>query len=416
MSTFTEPRLESLESEVAAFFALRPDLVADPFPLYSRMREEAPVLILGSVASLTRYADVEAVFRNLTDHSSRRGGGSRTAAAASRLDARGQALLHREMDFEDLKLTSLDPPEHTRVRGLAHRVFTPRRMAEMRATVESILADLIDKAAEKGTVDLVDEVAYELPLFVIGAMLGVPPEDRHRVRHWSTVKATFTGTNYANLEEAVQATVEFRAYVRELVAERRKTRHTDLLAALLEPDPAGDKLGPDELEAMFVLLLFAGHETTTNLIANGVNALLTHPDQLQRLRDDPGLVPNAVEEFLRWTSPSQLVHRVAARTTVIRGVTVPEGTTIRLVLGAANRDPERFENPEELDVGRADIRHLGFGIGPHYCLGQALARMETALALSTLIERFPDMELAGEVRWRANLTLRGLQALPVRLH
>jgi cytochrome P450 len=379
------------------------------------MREEAPVLILGGVASFTSYAGVEAAIRNLADYSSRRGGGSRQAAVAATLDERGRKLLDVEMAFEDLKLTSLDPPHHTRVRGLAHRVFTPRRIEELRATVDTILDELLARAAAKQVVDLVDEVAYELPLFVIGAMLGVPPDDRHLIRRWSTIKATFTGTNYANLEEASQATTEFRAYVRQLVTERRKTRHTDLLAALLEPDEAGDQLRPDELEAMFILLLFAGHETTTNLIGNSVYGLLTHPDQLQRLRDEPALVPNAVEEFLRWSSPSQLVHRIASRTTEIGDTTVPEGTTLRLFVGAANRDPERFDDPDRLDVARPDIRHLGFGIGPHYCLGQALARMEAAVALTALLERFPRIELAGDVEWRPNLTLRGLKSLPVRL-
>jgi cytochrome P450 len=409
-TTVTRPRLEE---EVEAYFALRPDLVANPFPLYKRMREEAPVLMLGGVASVTRAADVEATIRNMGDFSSRRGGGTRQAVAAALLGDRDRELLKRELDFEDLKLTSLDPPEHTRVRNLAHRVFTPRRVVEMRATVDSILEELLDHAAQKDSIDIIDEVAYELPLFVIGAMLGVSPEDRHKVRRWSTIKATFTGANYTNLTEASLATHEFRAFVRDLVAERRKTRHTDLLAALLEPDEAGDQLRPDELEAMFVLLLFAGHETTTNLIGNGMYGLLTHPDQLERLRDEPALVPNAVEEFLRWSSPAQLIHRVAARTAEIGDVTIPEGTTIRLFLGAANRDPERFENPDELDVARPDIRHLGFGIGPHFCLGQALARMEAAAALGALLTRFPKLAIAGEVEWRPNLTLRGLKALPV---
>jgi cytochrome P450 len=412
MTTLARPRLEE---EVEAYFALRPDLVADPFPLYKRMREEAPVLLLGGVASVTKAADVEATIRNMAHFSSRRGGGTRQAAAAAGLGDRGRELLKRELDFEDLKLTSLDPPEHTRVRNLAHRVFTPRRVVEMRSTVESILEELLDRAARKNAIDLVDEIAYELPLFVIGAMLGVSPEDRHKVRRWSTIKATFTGTNYANLDEASMATHEFRAFVRDLVAERRKTRHTDLLAALLEPDEAGDHLRPDELEAMFVLLLFAGHETTTNLIANSVYGLLTHPDQLERLRHEPALVPNAVEEFLRWSSPAQLIHRVAAVTTEIGGVTLAQGTTIRLFLGAANRDPERFENPDQLDVARPDIRHLGFGIGPHFCLGQALARMEATVALSALLARFSGLALAGDVEWRPNLTLRGLKALPVRM-
>jgi cytochrome P450 len=270
-----------LEADVEAFFSLRPDLMQDRFPIYRRMREEAPVFVFGNVASITRYSYVEGVIRNMTDYSSRRGGGSRTAAAMERLDERGRRLLRDEMDFEDLRLTALDPPAHTRMRGFAHRAFTPRRVAELRPTIESILRQLLDEASPKDTVDLIDDVAYKMPLYVIGGMLGVGDGDRHLIRHWSSVRAAFMGTDYSNLEEQSRGTAQFRAYIRSLVAERRTSPHTDLLAALLEPDANGDRLEPHELEAIFALLLFAGHETTTNLIANSVHGLLTHPDQMQ---------------------------------------------------------------------------------------------------------------------------------------
>jgi cytochrome P450 len=226
----------------------------------------------------------------------------------------------------------------------------------------------------------------------------------------------FIGNDFANFRDMHRTLAEFRGYLRGMIAERREERHTDLLAALLAPDEAGDVMTAEELQGMFMLLLFAGHDTTTNLIGSGLFTLLKNPDQLSKVRDDPTLLANATEEFLRYESPNQTVHRFAQRTSTVGGVTIPEGTSIRVMVGAANRDPERFDSPDQCDVARKDVRHLAFGLGPHFCLGQALARLEAPVAVGSLLRRFPKIELVGEVEWNPNLMFRGLRALPVRLN
>jgi cytochrome P450 len=403
-----------LVEEVDSLYALTPEVLADPYPVYHRMRAEAPVLIHAGVAAVTRYADVEAIMRNLDDYSNGRGKGSRTEIVAGRLPAAQAARMQAALDFMDHWVVRLDPPDHTRVRALAHRAFTPRRVAEMTRLVQTIADELLDQAAEKGDFDLIDDYAYQLPLFVIGDMLGVPREDRKLIRRWSEVIATFTGTEYSNIDEMHQTVGDFRAYLHDMIVERRRTRQTDLLAALLEPDEAGDRLSREELEGMFMVLLFAGHETTTNLIGNSIHALLRQPDKLRELLDDLFLVPLATEEFLRYETPVHAVHRTARATTTVSGTTIPEGTTIRLLMGAANRDPDRFAEPDRLDLHR-DPRHLAFGIGPHFCLGQALTRLEGPIAIESLLRRFPGIEPAGPMRWRRNLTLHGLEIFPVRV-
>jgi pimeloyl-[acyl-carrier protein] synthase len=405
----------SLLEEVDALYACRQDAIDDPYPIYHRMRTSSPVLIHNGVAAITRYADVETILRNMDDYSNSRGRGSRITAATSRLGPDRAAKMQEALDFMDMWVVQLDPPAHTRVRGLAHRALTPRRVLELKATVERITDELLDQAAEKGEVDFIDDFAYQLPLFVIGAMLGMPTEDRDRIRYWSDTITKFIGTEFSNVEETQKAIADFRVYLHDMIVERRKTRHTDLLAALLEPDEAGDKLSREELEGMFMVLLFAGHETTTNLIGNSLYTLLRKPDHMRQLREDPSLIPMAIEEFLRFESPAQVVHRVARNTTTVSETEIPAGTTIRLLMGAANRDPERIEDPDRLDF-RRDVRHLAFGIGPHFCLGQALTRLEGPIALEHVLQRFPSIELSGEARWRRNITLRGLEVFPISVN
>jgi cytochrome P450 len=397
------------------YFDLEPEIVQDPYPLFHRLQAEAPVLIFRSMATLTRYADIESVIRDMETYVSRPVGASRVEAAAARLDPHRAALLRENVAFMGQWLSVSDPPAHTRIRGLAHRAFTPRHVAELRQQVQRITGELLDRAAERGRVELIDEFAFQLPLFVIGAMLGAPAEDRRLVRRLSNALADFIGAEYRGIEEANQAIKEFRSYLHDLYEKRRASPGPDLLTAFMEAEADGQRLTRDELDATMVQLLFAGHETTTNLIANGLHALLTHPDQLARLRAEPQLIGNAVEEFLRWNTSSQVLHRSASRDSEIAGVGIPRGMTLRLFLGAANRDPERYEEPDRFDMTRADLKHLGFGIGPHYCLGQALARMETAIAVGTILARFPVIELEGPAGWRPNLQLRGLEALPLRL-
>jgi len=402
----------SLLQEVEALYACRQEAIDDPYPIYHRMRSESPVLLHAGVAAVTRYTDVEAIMRNLVDYSNVRGKGSRIETAVAKLPEDKANKMREVLAFMDMWVVQLDPPDHTRIRGLAHLALTPRRVADLGDTVVAITDELLDQMGQRGQVDFIDEFAYQLPLYVIGAMLGMPTADRDRIRYWSDTITTFIGTEFSNIDEAQAAVADFRAYLKEAIAERRKTRHTDLLAALVEADEAGDKMSLAELEAMFMVLLFAGHETTTNLIGNSVYWLLKSPDHMRQLRADPSLIPLAIEEFLRFESPAQVVHRVARNTTTVSGTEIPAGTTIRLLMGAANRDPEKFEEPDRLDFQR-DPRHLGFGIGPHFCLGQALTRLEAPIALERLLHRFPSVELAGEPRWRRNITLRGFEHFPI---
>ena len=404
-----------LEAAVERYYDLDPALVQDPYPLFHRLQDEAPVLILRSMATLTRYADIEATIRDLDTFISRPSGASRVEAAAARVDGDTARMLRENVAFMALWLSISDPPAHTRIRGLAHRAFTPRRVAEMRSSVERITGELLDRCAEMGTVELIDDFAYQLPLYVIGDMLGAPAADRLLIRDWSNTLSDFVGAEYRGIAEAHRAIAEFREYLHGLYEHRRHHPADDLLTAFIEAEEDGHRLTPDELDATMVQLLFAGHETTTNLIGNGLHALLIHPDQMALLRSDPGLIGNAVEECLRWNTSSQVLHRQASRDSELHGVTIPRGMTLRLFLGAANRDPRRYADADAFDITRRGIRHLGFGIGPHYCLGQALARMETAIALGTLLRRFPVIEPAGPLRFRSNLQLRGLDGLPLRL-
>jgi cytochrome P450 len=403
----------ALLGEVDAFYAHRDDLIQDPYPLFRRMRAEAPVLAWRSLVIVTSWAETETVIRDMQAYSNSRGRGSRVDAVADAMEPELAAAFRADQAFLDLQLPRADPPLHTRLRSLAHQAFTPRRVAEMRPMIERIVDELLDAAAARGGLEVIDDLAYQLPLRVIGDMLGAAPEDQLDIRRWSAAQADFIGNGYRNFADFHRNLEEFRAYIRRLIVERRRTRHTDLLAALLEVEEDGDRLTPEELEATFVVLLFAGHETTTNLIGNLIHALLTQPDQLARLRSEPGLIGNAVEEILRWNTSSQVIHRLTTRPTELAGVSVPEGQTVRLELGAANRDPDHFDDPDSFDIARPDVRHLGFGIGPHYCLGQALARMETQVAVGRLCERFPRLELAGDARFRPNLMLRGLVRLPI---
>jgi cytochrome P450 len=309
----------------------------------------------------------------------------------------------------------MDAPEHTRLRTLVHKVFTPRRVAEMRPRVERITADLIAALRGGESAEVVHDYAYGLPIYVIADMLGAPPADWEAIRDWSSQLAAFQPPHYEGIHETWNAIVEFRAYVQDLIAERRRTQHTDLLAALLDVELDGDRLTQEELEAMFVLLLFAGHETTTNLISNGVYRLLSHPDQLALLRADPDLIVSAVEELLRYDTNVQTGPRMAARDLQVAGVEIPKGSSVMTIIAAANRDPDRFSEPDRLDIRREDNKHLGFSVGPHYCLGQALARLEAQIAIGGFFREFPETELAGEVHWRPNIHQRRVVELPVTL-
>ncbi len=311
----------------------------------------------------------------------------------------------------------LDPPDHDRLRGLLARAFTPRQVARITPITEEIAETLAGEAARIGEVDLYDCFAQKLPLQVICSLLAIPSIDFEAVGEWTAALslATATPTPQARIE-ADRAILCFDDYVKRLVTERRLRPGDDLLSALIAVEEGGDRLSPDELVAMVVQLLYAGHETTRNLIGNGLISLLDHPAELERLRRDPGLIPNAVEEILRFEPPILFLSRVALADVEQAGVAVRAGDLVHVNLASANRDPEIYPEPHRFDVGRADTHHLGFGWGMHFCMGASIARMEGRVALTALLRNFSRIELVGErPDWAPATALRTLERFPLRL-
>ena len=388
--------------------AMSPAFREDPYPFYERFRGPTPLLrVAETIWFALGLADVTAMLRhpNLSTDESH----AATEAGRTEEDPnRARSLLF------------MDPPDHTRLRGLVARAFTPRRIDDLRAATAAIAADLVDAmAAQQGPVDLVQAFAYPLPVRVICALLGVPPEDEAIFTAWSRGIARSIDPSVLRTPAIdagiAEARAGLRAYLGDLLAARRRTPGDDLLSALAAVDADGDRITPREVVALAQLLLVAGHETTVNLIGNGMLALLRAPDQLALLRRSPELVGPAVDEFLRFDGPVQITQRVVINDMEVVGCPVKAGDEIMLVLGAANRDPAAFAEPHRLDVTRDARRHVAFGGGIHHCLGAALARMEGQIAFAALLDRFPRIDLAGTPTRRPTFTLRGLETLPVTL-
>jgi cytochrome P450 len=309
-----------------------------------------------------------------------------------------------------------DPPDHTRLRRMVSKAFTPRMIEQLRPRIQAIADALLDAVAGRGEMDVIDAYAFPLPITVIAEMLGIPAADRDRFREWSDVLLTAIAPQPMG-PAVVAAAQEFRQYLEARFEERRRAPSEDLISRLLQVEEGSDKLGKEELQGMVYLLLLAGYETTVNLIGSGTLALLEHPDQLARLRKDPALLPPAVEELLRFCAPVMMsTLRYAAADITLGGMVIPKGDMAFMVIGAANRDPARFASPDALDITRALTKHLAFGHGLHYCLGAPLARMEGEIALGTLLRRMPNLRLGvapETLKWRPNFILRGLVKLPV---
>ncbi|TMB94106.1 MAG: cytochrome P450 [Chloroflexi bacterium] len=311
-----------------------------------------------------------------------------------------------------------DPPDHSRLRGLVNKAFSAGMVRSLEPRIREIVECLLDTAAEREQMDVIADFAYPLPLTVIAELLGVEPEKRDFFRRASTKIAIALGpaTDAAIAMRAVEGRNELLVYFDSLIQKRRDEPRSDLVSALIQAEEAGTFLGHGELLAMLLLLLVGGHETTVNLIGNGLLALLHHPQPFALLAEEPGCEKRAVEELLRWDSPVQYSGRVAKEDLELGGKTIRAGQTLRLILGSANRDPEVFTDPDSLDLRREPCPHVAFGAGIHFCLGGQLARLEGQIALSSLVRRFPGMRLATEaLRWRQAPVLRGLEALPVRL-
>jgi cytochrome P450 len=391
-----------------------PERLRDPYPGYRRLQESAPVYRnpLLRIWILSRYADVAAVLRD-PSFSVRR----LESAAVRRLGA-FQKLRPDFREMLERNLLMLDPPDHTRLRGLVAKAFTPRVVERLRPRIQALVDGLLDDAERRGEIELMRDFAYPLPATVIAELLGVPAADGPRFMRWSNDLAALLDPFNApgGLDAAQAAFVELSGYFRAALAERRREPRDDLLSALASVEERGESLSEAELVSLAGLILGAGYETTANLIGNATVALLRNPGERKRLAEDPGLVASAVEEFLRYESPVQATDRVATRDFEIRGTRIRRGELVVLFLAAANRDPERFPEPDRLDLGRRDNAHLAFSQGPHFCLGAQLARAEAQIAIGTLVRRFPDLEgPPGPIAWRPSFTLRGPSALPIRL-
>jgi cytochrome P450 len=390
------------------FNPMDPAFVEDPYPTYHRLRAEDPVhhSPLGFWV-LTRYADVIAMLRD-----PRLIKEPIAAFVAARF---GMAV----PPGLGLSMLDRDPPDHTRLRGLVSKAFTPKALESLRPHIQQIVNGLLDKVGGRHEMDLIEEFAYPLPVVVICEMLGVPVRDHERFKQWGLdiargLDAIMLPPDSEVGKRSVTGRRALAEYFHELIAERRAAPRDDMLSALIAAEEAGDKLNEDELLATCILLLVAGHETTVNLIGNGTLALLRHPDQLRRLREDPGLIGTAVEELLRFDGPVQRTARIPSEDITIGGQTIPKGEMVMPFLGAADRDPAQFPDPDRLDITRADNRHIAFGMGIHFCLGAPLARMEGQIAINTLLKRLPKLALATDKpEHRQSLTLRGLASLPV---
>ena len=396
-----------------AFNPFDPEFKANPYPTYARLRAEDPVhqSPLGFLV-LTRYADAVALLRDPKGSS----------------DNTKSPIFHGLVEAGEIDpemagrrpFLFMDPPDHTRLRGLVSKAFTPRSIEQLRHRAETLTDELVTAMASKDEVDIIADLAYPLPLTIISEMLGVPKEDEERFRGWSHALARSLDPDFLLPPEAVkareQAIDEFEDYFLELFADRRKTPRDDMLTRLVEAEDAGDKLTEDELTSTCVLLLVAGHETTVNLIANGVLALARHPDQRARLQDDPSLAKSAVEEVLRYDPPVQMTGRLALAPIELPSTTLPEGGFAIALLGAANHDPEQFPQPDDFDITRSPNPHIAFSLGHHFCLGASLARMEGQVAISKFAQRFERFEVAADrLTYKDNLVLRGLTELPVSL-
>jgi len=387
---------------------------ADPFPFFARLRASDPVYRTTlpdktPVWLIARYDDITALLRDERFTKSRR-----SALTKEQL----RKLPWTPPMFRPLErnMLDLDPPDHTRLRSLVHKAFTPSLVEQMRSRTQAIADELLDRVVSTGEMDLIKDFALPLPMTIITEILGVPAKDHDKFHRWSQAVVSLSSPNPTL--RVIPGVWKFIRYLRQFFRLRRRDPQDDLVSALIKAEEAGDKLNEDELLAMVFLLLIAGHETTVNLIGSGTLALIDNPNEIRKLRSEPALVKPAVEELLRYTSPVLMTtERYALENAMVHGVTIPRGEMTLGVIGSANRDDTVFDNPNELQITREPNRHLSFGQGIHFCLGAPLARMEAQIAFSTLLRRLPDLRLKNPphlLRWRPSMILRGLAALPVK--
>ncbi|WPB75157.1 cytochrome P450 [Archangium violaceum] len=375
----------------------------NPYPAYEQLRGRSPVLHEPH-SDLWMVFDYESVKRALQDHE-----------AFSSIVAPPSAMTSQWLVF-------MDPPRHTKLRALIMRAFTPRAVASLEPRILALSHELLDRTRSRGEMELAEDFSVPLPLRVIAEMLGVPLADQPRFKRWSDVMMAL-GYAVAGSEEAArvhrefaEVTEEMRAYVRDLATQRRVAPRDDLLTRLVEAEVDGERLTGDELLGFVQLLLSAGHETTTNLINNALLCFLEHPAQLARLRAEPGLLPSAIEEVLRYRSPVQAMFRVTRAEVSLHGQVIPAGKMVLAMIGSANRDPRKFQEPDRFDISREPNPHIAFGHGIHFCIGAPLSRLEARVGLSVLLERMRDFALASDAPWepRRAIHVHGPTRLPIR--
>jgi cytochrome P450 len=394
------------------------EFVQDPYPTYRRLLEEGPLHFvdvsggLWGIWAVFSHAECSAIAKD-------------PRLSAKRIDRMLVTLpMDRQGEFKELVrmigmwMIFIDAPEHTRMRKLMNKGFSPSSAEALRPQVEKIVDKILDPIAEMSSADLVEKLAYPMPVRVISELLGVPETMEESFLRWSAAIAEFNGSPHRTVEHAQNAqnaVLALTDFFRKAVAERRRNKSDDLISLLIDIEAEGEVLTEDELYAQCVMLLFAGHETTRNLIASGIYSLLREPEKMAELRENPALIRTAVEEFLRFESPIQYTARVAKENIELCGVRIPKSQPILCMLGAANRDPKQFKDPDTLNLNRLNNQHLAFSAGPHFCIGSQLARMEGQVAILKIVQRFPKMRLARRAEWEPNFGFRGLKTLPVEI-
>jgi pimeloyl-[acyl-carrier protein] synthase len=406
----TPLRTVKLDPKLSLYHLLDPQVLADPYPLYQRLRTEAPVHWDPYLHAwvVTRYADVITVLHQFS---------ANRTPTPEQLASIGLSEFGPVAQVMVRQMLFMDAPAHTRLRGLASMAFTPARVEALRSHIQEIVETLLEPLTQSSRMDVIADLAAPFPAIVTAEMLGVPTSDCDQLKAWSADFAEVLGNFQHNPNRAsrtLKCVEEMSAYFGDAIRRDRTQPREGLVHALLTAELDGDRLTEEEVIANCIVTMVGGQETTTNLIGNGVLSLLRNPDQLQRLKDDLTLIPSAVEELLRYESPSQHTARIAPQDTELGGKQIRKGQAVIAVMAAGNRDPERFPDPDRLDLGRADNRHLAFGWASHFCFGAPLARIEGQIAFEAMLRRLPNLRLeTGPLTWRENLGLRGLKALPV---
>jgi pimeloyl-[acyl-carrier protein] synthase len=397
-------------SALSLYHLLDPAVLANPYPLFRRLRTEDPVHWDHFLHTwvVTRYVDVLEVLHNFS---------AERTHTPEKLKAMGLSEMGPIAQLMVKQMLFMDPPAHTRLRSLASQAFSPARVEVLRSHIREIVNRLLDAALDKNRMDLIADLAEPLPAIVTAEMLGVPLSDRHQLKAWSADFAEMLGNFQHNPEHAprmLRTVHAMTTYFRDAVRQQRDNPRQGLVHSLMMAEVDGDRLTEEEIVANSIVTMVGGQETTTNLIGNGVLSLLRNPGEMKRLREDLTLVPSAVEEMLRYESPSQHTGRLAQGDVELGGKVIRKGQAVMAVMAAANRDPERFPDPDRFDLSRQDNRHLAFGYAAHFCFGAALARVEAQEAFEAIVQKLPNLELdPSPLVWRNNLGLRGLTALPV---